>query len=61
MAVFKSGDIAGKKDSEGRITCRECMSIEEFNELERDEIIKQADLQKTDDTYFCDECEKRLC
>ncbi len=61
MAVFKSDNIAGKQDSQGRITCRECMSIEEFNELEQDEIIKQSDLASSDDTYFCDECEKRLC
>jgi hypothetical protein len=61
MGYFKSDEIAGIRDDQGKIYCMECATAEQQDELTEEQIISTKEIEDPEeDFYFCDVCKKRL-
>ena len=64
MSIFKKEDVVGARFDTGgggvEIVCEECMTKEDWEELEQEEIIDREEKEKDDDLYFCDRCKKQF-
>jgi len=59
--IFKVEDIIGISDDNGYITCSDCMTSTDWDNIHPDEIINEYDVHRDDERiYICDECKKRL-
>ena len=59
MGIIAETDIRGYRLEE-KIVCPECIETEDQEDLKQSQIITDDELQKTDERYFCDRCEKEL-
>ena len=59
MAVIKEEDIVGY-DFGDETVCTDCVTEEEDDEAEFDEIITEDDLEKKDERVFCNRCNERI-
>jgi hypothetical protein len=59
MGIVKDEDVRGAQWAEG-MTCRECMTDDEWNKLTQDEVIDAKQIKMSGDLYFCDRCKKQL-
>ena len=60
MGYYKDEDIAGVRNDEGEIWCRECMKEEEWNSLPQQIIVTQQEIDKGEGYFFCNQCGKRM-
>jgi len=60
MEAYKIDDLVGIYEEDGSVKCRDCMKEEDWRELKEENIITMGDVERSDDWFFCDYCEKRL-
>jgi len=60
MEAYKIDDQVGIYEEDGSVKCRDCMKEEDWRELKEENIITMGDVERSDDWFFCDYCEKRL-
>ncbi len=58
MGIIKNEDLAMARVEE-QLVCQNCLTKEELSELKEGDIVTQDEIDKTDDFYFCDRCERR--
>jgi hypothetical protein len=61
MGVIKNEEIRGYQFYDGRfgeIVCLDCVTQEDLEDLQEDEILTEYDLEQGDFTYFCDRCKE---
>jgi len=58
MGIVKKEEIRGVKLDDGRVLCVKCM--EDPSNYKQKNLIMEDEIEKTDDMYFCDECEESL-
>ena len=55
--MINNEDVAGYNNAEGHFICSECMTKEDWDLLQRDNILTVNELDNTVDfVLFCDEC-----
>jgi hypothetical protein len=59
MAKIKREDMIGAYIGE-ELICVECLTEEEDQKLEENQIFTEDERDKTDDFFFCDRCKKQL-
>lgn len=57
MGILKEEDIVGYK-KDGKIIHTDC--AEDIDDLNQEDIITKDDLEKSENSYFCDICGKKL-
>ena len=60
MLEYGAVNIAGIKEDDETITCKNCMDEEQWVNIGEDQIISVDQIEKDRRIYFCDYCEKRL-
>jgi len=60
MEAYKIDDLVGIYEEDGSVKCRDCMEEKDWRELKEENIITMGDVERSDDWFFCDYCEKRL-
>jgi hypothetical protein len=60
MGVHEIDDLVGIYEEDGSVKCRDCMKEEDWKELRKENIITMDEIERSDEWFFCDYCEKRL-
>jgi len=60
MGVHEIEDLVGIYEEDGSVKCRDCMKEEDWKELRKEDIITMREIERSDEWFFCDYCEKRL-
>ncbi len=61
MAKIKVEDIVGLRIiPRGDIVCWDCLSEEERQDFNEDDVIMADETESDDEIYFCDRCKKRM-
>jgi hypothetical protein len=56
---IKREEIVGILDGQ-RLICADCVSDEDFNSADANEILTLDEVEESGDVFFCDECKKRI-
>jgi len=60
MEVNEIDDLVGTYEEDGSVKCRDCMKEEDWKELRKEDIITMGEIERSDEWFFCNYCEKRL-
>jgi len=60
MGVHEIDDLVGIYEEDRSVKCRDCMKEEDWRSLKKENIITMGEIERSDDWFFCDYCEKRL-
>ena len=59
MSIIDNEDIRSYRIGE-EIVCPKCITDKEEEEITEENIIREADIDTEEKTFFCDRCKKRL-
>ena len=60
MEKFDIEKVAGIKEDDGTVMCRDCMDEDEWDNLKEKSIISLSASEKGQRLYYCDYCDRRL-
>jgi hypothetical protein len=53
-------NIAGIYQEDGSVKCRDCMSEEDWKQLQEERVITVEDIERDNKWIYCNYCEERL-
>ncbi len=59
MGVHKNEDVIGYRIGE-EVVCRDCVSKEEADNVEEEDLILESEEANNDDLIFCNRCNKKI-
>ncbi len=60
MSIIKNDDIIAVTKHNGSILCKDCISSEEWNNLNESQILTTEYAEKEEMLVFCDQCKQKL-
>ena len=60
MPRIKHEEIVGFFRSDGSLACQECMNEDDWTNLKPNDVLTEYDIERSDDLFFCDNCESEI-
>jgi hypothetical protein len=60
MGAYDPKQVAGIRESDGSVKCADCMDTKDWDPLEETEVITFEEIERSEELFYCDYCEKTI-